>query len=142
MAGEAVIHEVMKLLDCVQISAPRIGQEAALAGLLRAGDWRRAQAERIAGAQATFEQVMATSPGGFELASAGAFFGWVRHPFPLDVDEVIRRLVLDHDVLAIPGTAFTPTDERWIRLSFANLGPDELIELGHRLTGAGRAMDR
>ncbi|MGF1595900.1 MAG: aminotransferase [Acidimicrobiales bacterium] len=134
VAGEAVIYEVMKIVDCVQISAPRIGQEAVVAGLRHARPWRREQAARIAGAQRVFETVMAARPGGFELASAGAYFGWVRHPFAdLATDEVIKRLVLDHDVLAIPGTAFTPTDERWVRFSFANLSPDDLRELGRRL---------
>ncbi|MEM9132989.1 MAG: aminotransferase [Actinomycetota bacterium] len=134
VAGEDVIYEVLKIVDCVQISAPRIGQEAVIAGLRHARDWRREQADRIRAAQATFERVMADRPGGFELAAAGAFFGWVRHPFDdLDTDEVIKRLVLDHDVLAIPGTAFTPTDQRWLRFSFANLDEDELVELGVRL---------
>lgn len=138
VAGEPVLYEVMKLVDCIQISAPRIGQEAVVAGLRNARAWRRAQSERIAASQVVFESVMAAEPGGFELASAGAFFGWVRHPFPdLGTDEVIKRLVLDHDVLAIPGTAFTPTDEGWLRFSFANLDTAELTELGQRLTQMG-----
>jgi aspartate/methionine/tyrosine aminotransferase len=36
-------------------------------------------------------------------------------------------------VLVIPGTAFMPTDERWIRFSYANLDEHELDELGTRL---------
>ncbi|MEL7157382.1 MAG: aminotransferase [Actinomycetota bacterium] len=141
VAGEEVLYEVLKLVDCVQISAPRIGQEAVVAGLRHANEWRRAQSRRIAAAQDVFESVMAARPGGFELASAGAFFGWVRHPFTdLGTDEVIKRLVLDHDVLAIPGTAFTPTDERWIRFSFANLDDEELGELGHRLHEMGERL--
>jgi aspartate/methionine/tyrosine aminotransferase len=139
VAGEEVLYEVLKLVDCVQISAPRIGQEAVVAGLTGAREWRRAQASRIAATQAVFEEVMAAEPGGFTLASAGAFFGWTRHPYAeLGTDEVIKRLVLDHDVLAIPGTAFTPTDEGWVRFSFANLEPDELTELGRRLEEMGR----
>jgi aspartate/methionine/tyrosine aminotransferase len=134
VAGQELLYESLKMVDCVQISAPRIGQEAVLAGLRQAHHWRREQSERIARSQVVFEDVMATQPGGFELASAGAFFGWVRHPFTdLATDEVIKRLVLDHDALAIPGTAFTPTDERWLRFSFANLEPADLHELGRRL---------
>ena len=134
VAGEQVLYEVLKLVDCVQISAPRIGQEAVIAGLTESRRWRREQTARIAATQAAFEALMERRPGGFELASAGAFFGWVRHPFTdLDTAEVIKRLVLDHDVLAIPGTAFTPTDERWVRFSFANLDVTELDELGARL---------
>ncbi|MFV0523711.1 MAG: aminotransferase [Acidimicrobiales bacterium] len=138
VAGPAVIQEVMKLVDCVQISAPRIGQEAVVAGLLWTDRWRRTQRARVAARVAAFESAMADRPGGFELVSAGAFFGWVRHPFDgTPSPKVVERLVLDFDVLAIPGTAFTPDDEGLLRFSVANLEPDELAELTVRLTGAG-----
>ena len=134
VAGQELIYEIMKLVDCVQISAPRISQEAAVVGLQRAREWRAAQARRILGALDRFREVMDDRPGGFELVTAGAFFGWARHPFDdLDTAEVIKRLVLDHDVLAIPGTAFTPTDERWVRFSYANLDLDDFDELSARL---------
>jgi aspartate/methionine/tyrosine aminotransferase len=134
VAGDAPIYEIMKLVDCVQISAPRIGQEAVVAGLLHAREWRTEQVNRINGALARFNEVMEAKPGGFELASSGAFFGWARHPFTeLSTDEVIKRLVLDHDVLAIPGTAFTPDDDRWVRFSYANLDSDQFDELALRL---------
>jgi aspartate/methionine/tyrosine aminotransferase len=121
-------------VDCVQISAPRIGQEAAAAGLTLARGWRREQADRILRSLGRFRAVMAERPGGFELATAGAFFGWVRHPFAdVSTAEVIKRLVLDHDVLAIPGTAFTPSDDRWVRFSYANLDVDAFDELAGRL---------
>ena len=78
------------------------------------------------------------------MASAGAYFGWVRHPFtadgpfePLPTDEVIRRLVVDHGIVAIPGTAFTPSDEGWIRFSYANLEPAEIDEFAQRLAQMG-----
>lgn len=136
--GAAVGHpdllaEAMKILDCIAICAPRIGQEAALAGLTFATDWRAEQVDRTARLQARFEEMMATRPGGYELASAGAYFGWVRHPFDEPTGAVIRRLLFDHDVLTIPGTAFTPTDERFIRMSFANLDFDDIDLLAERL---------
>lgn len=133
VGGADVIYEAAKLLDCVSICAPRIGQEAVIAGLEHAGDWRRAQAERIATSLAAFRSVMAAKPGGFELATSGAFFGWVRHPLDLPTADVVKRLVLDHDVLVIPGTAFMPSDERWLRFSFANLEPADFPELASRL---------
>ncbi len=138
VAGAEVKTEALKLLDCVQICAPRIGQEAAAAGLRTAREWRTAKAAGINRALTHFEAVMADEPGGFQLASAGAFFGWVRHPFPgRPTAEVVRDLVVDHGVLGIPGTAFTPTDEGWVRFSYANLSVDELDEFGRRLVDAG-----
>ena len=143
VAGASFLHEAMKLLDCVQISPARISQEAVVAGLTRSGDWRTVQAARIRGLLEQFQSVMANRPGGFELASSGAFFGWVRHPFPhLDTAEVVRRLVIDHDVLLIPGTAFTPTDERWLRMSYANLTPEQFPILAERLVDFAEAVSR
>ncbi len=136
--SEQLLDEALKLLDCVAICAPRIGQEAALAGLRHAVDWRSAQAARTLTRQVAFTEAMAGQPGGFELANAGAYFGWVRHPHVGVADrEIVRRLVVEHDVLVIPGTAFTPTDERWLRFSFANLDVDDFAELARRLTQAG-----
>lgn len=134
----ALLAEAMKILDCIAICAPRIGQEAALAGLSLATDWRAEQVERTARLQARFEEMMDTKPGGFELASAGAYFGWVRHPFDQPTGDVIRRLLFDHDVLTIPGTAFTPADEGFIRMSFANLDLDDIDLLADRLNEGRR----
>lgn len=137
VGSEPLVAEALKLLDCVTICAPRIGQEAAVAGLLQAGDWRKAQAERIGARLLSFREAMASAPGGFELAGSGAFFGWVRHPFAGEAaPAVVERLVLDYDVLVIPGTAFTPGDEQWLRFSFANLEPDDFPLLADRLSSA------
>ena len=133
IAGEAARTEALKVLDCIAISAPVIGQLASATGLTEATDWRTEQADRTRALQADFEAVMEAQPGGFELVTAGAYFGWVRAPGDEPTDAIVRRLVIEHDVLTIPGTAFTPTDERMIRFSFANLVPDEITELGVRL---------
>ena len=140
VAGAEVKVEALKLLDCVQICAPRVGQEAAAAGLRLAREWRVGKAADINRALDHFRAVMAPEPGRFRLASAGAFFGWVRHPFDdRPTGQVVRDLVVDHGVLGIPGTAFTPTDEGWIRFSYANLSTAELDEFARRLAVAGRA---
>ncbi len=134
VASPALIDETLKILDCVAICAPRAGQEAVIAGLRGAQSWRRAKVERIGALQRAFEHTMASKPGGFELLSAGAFFGWVRHPMTATpATEVVRLLVAQLDILAIPGTAFTPTDTGCLRFSFANLDDPEIDELGQRL---------
>lgn len=133
VAGNAVITEVLKLLDCVAISASHIGQIGVLAGLEKAGEWRRAKQSELAALQLGFESVMATRPGGFELASSGAYFGWVKHNQQASTVDVTRRLVLDHDVLVIPGTAFTTTDQGFLRFSFANLAMADMDVLRDRL---------
>ena len=126
-------RETLKILDCVAIGAPRIGQEAAITGLRHAQGWRREQAQRIARLEDHFVATMAPAPGGFELVTSGAYFGWVRSNDQRSTDETVRRLIVELDTLVIPGTAFTPTDEGMLRFSFANLTPAEIDELGLRL---------
>lgn len=140
IGSPALLREAMKLLDCVTICAPRIGQEAAWAGLTRAHAWRAARAREVDDRRRLFSAAMADRPGGFELLAAGGFFGWIRHPFDTSTCDVVRSLVVDHDVLVIAGTAFEPIDRRTLRVSFANVGADGIGELARRLTVAGSRL--
>ena len=133
VSSAAAQREALKILDCVAISAPRIGQEAVITGLRHAGGWRLEQAQRIARLQDHFIATMATRPGGFELVTSGAYFGWIRSHDDRTTEETVRRLIVELDTLVIPGTAFTPSDEGMLRFSFANLTPAEIDELGGRL---------
>lgn len=138
VADPVLNREARKLLDCLAICAPRIGQEAAWAGLRHAAAWRRDRAREVADRWRWFQTMMAGSPGGFELLSSGGYFGWVRHPFPdRPTAAVVRDLAVTHDTLVMPGTAFLPDDRRTIRISFANLDPAGIDALGRRLRAAG-----
>lgn len=138
IGGPKLTREVMKLMDCVAICPPRIGQEAAWAGLTSAREWRRERAGELAADRAAFREVMAARPGGFELASVGGFFGWVRHPFEgRSTQDVVRELVVKHDTLLIPGTAFGPQDRGMLRVSVSNVDGAALREFGERLREAG-----
>jgi aspartate/methionine/tyrosine aminotransferase len=134
VASAELNREVAKLADCVAICAPRIGQEAAWAGLRRAQRWRAEKAAEIAARRQRFETEMARRPGGFELLSCGGFFGWVRHPCAgRPTEDVVRELVQGFDTLVIPGTAFLPDDRSMLRVSFANAGHDALGDFADRL---------
>jgi aspartate/methionine/tyrosine aminotransferase len=138
VAAPELVREVAKLLDCVAICAPRIGQEAAWAGLTKAQEWRRERAREFADRRHRFVEVMADRPGGFELLSTGALFGWVRHPFPgRSTEDVVRELVVEHDTLVIPGTAFLPDDRGTFRISVSNAGHEALADFADRLASAG-----
>jgi aspartate/methionine/tyrosine aminotransferase len=138
VASAAFQREVMKLLDCVAICAPRIGQEAAWAGLVSAAEWRAARAAELAGNRAALATAMAGQPGGFELLSVGGFFGWIRHPFAdRAIGDLVRELVMVHDTLVLPGTAFLPDDRGTFRVSVSNVGPAGIREFAQRLERAG-----
>jgi aspartate/methionine/tyrosine aminotransferase len=138
VASAELNREVMKLLDCVAICAPRIGQEAAWAGLAAAQQWRHARARQVSDKRQWFVAAMADRPGGFELLSCGGFFGWIRHPF-VDrcTEDVVRELVIKHDTLVIPGTAFLPDDRHTFRVSLSNVDRAGLTDFTGRLVTAG-----
>ncbi|MEV6126948.1 aminotransferase [Streptomyces violaceusniger] len=134
VASPELNREVMKLLDCVAICPPRVGQEAAWAGLTSAQEWRRARANEATEKRRWLETVLAERPGGFELLSCGGFFGWVRHPFAdRGTEDVVRDLITRYDTLVIPGTAFLPDDRQVFRVSFGNVDRAGLTEFAGRL---------
>lgn len=141
VASEKVGREVCKLLDCVAVCAPRIGQEAALAGLTSARRWRDERVSEIAARRAAFTAAMTGRPGGFTLLSDGGFFGWVRHPFTeRSTEDVVRELAVAHGILVIPGTAFLPDDRGTLRVSYSNLEPTAAGEFADRLTRIGGVL--
>jgi aspartate/methionine/tyrosine aminotransferase len=139
VVASAELHrEVVKLLDCVAICAPRVGQEAAWAGLTAAQQWRQGRAREVADKRRWFVAAMADRPGGFELLSAGGFFGWIRHPFvDRATDDVVRELAISYDTLVIPGTAFLPDDRGTFRVSFSNIDRAAIEDFAGRLAAAG-----
>jgi len=137
VGSPALNREVMKLLDCVAICAPRVGQEAAWVGLTAARQWRRERAAEVARARRRFTAAMAGRPGGFELLSAGGFFGWVRHPFAgRATDDVVHELAVAYDTLVISGTAFLPDDRGAFRVSLSNLDAAAVDDFAARLAAA------
>ncbi len=138
VASAALNREVLKLLDCVAICAPRLGQEAAWAGLTAATEWRAARAAELADKRALLAAAMADKPGGFELLSVGGFFGWIRHPFAgRGIDDIVGELIA-HDVLVIPGTAFQPDDRGAFRVSVSNVDRADISDFAQRLDAIGQ----
>lgn len=110
-----------------------------MAGLTRAGAWRADRVAEIARRREWVGSALADRPGGFEIAALGGFFAWVRHPFPdRPTLDVVRTLLLDHDTLTIPGTAFLPDDRQMLRLSVGRVDEASAALLAERLTEAGR----
>lgn len=139
VVGSAELNrQLAKLLDCVAICAPRIGQEAAWAGITRAREWRSERAGEIADRRHWFGKLMAERPGGFEALSVGGLFGWLRHPFAgRTTEDVVRELVVEYDTLVIPGNAFLPDDRGTLRISLSNADRAELADFTERLAAAG-----
>jgi aspartate/methionine/tyrosine aminotransferase len=129
VGGEALRRQALKLLDCVAIGAPRVGQEAAWAGLTRAQGWRAERAAEVAGRRDAFATAMRERPGGFEVVALGGFFAWVRHPRAVSrTPDVVQALLRDQDVLVMAGSDFQAVDDGTMRFSVGNLTDvDDLV---------------
>jgi aspartate/methionine/tyrosine aminotransferase len=70
----------------------------------------------------------------YHLQSSGAYFAYVRHPFPgTPAKAVAMRLAADHDVLCLPGSMFGPDQEDYLRFAFANAEASKMESLVDRL---------
>lgn len=134
-AGETVLAQIGKVLDCVQISPVRAGQSALAWGIDGIRAWREANRAEINARAAIFRQAMAPL-NGWQVLAAGAYFAYVAHPFDgVPAAEAVRRLVQERGVLALPGPYFGPGQERHLRVAIANVGADRIAALGERLKG-------
>ncbi len=133
LAGPEILHEAAKILDCMTICPPHITQRAVEFGLTELEDWKTEKKlvmkHRLAALRQSFE-----TPGlNYKLVSSGAYFAYVKHPFAEDSKSVAKRLAQDNDLLCLPGTMFGPDQESFLRLAFANVGAERMVELSERL---------
>ena len=80
IAGEGFLAEFAKVMDCVQICAPRAGQHALAATLEPMAAWREENRREIVARADGFRSAAACLDG-WKLDAIGAYFAFLRHPF-------------------------------------------------------------
>jgi aspartate/methionine/tyrosine aminotransferase len=134
-APEALMPEIAKVLDCLQICAPRVGQAALIEAIPTLAHWREENRAEIVARARAFAQEM-SGHSGWSIKSIGAYFAYVAHPKRDGVStvDVARRLAEVAGVLALPGTYFGgPSQDGFLRIAFANADRSALQGLGDRL---------
>ena len=131
----AVLDEAMtKIQDTNLICPPVVSQLAAL-GCLRAGEaWVE---DRVREMAATRQRVLA-GLAGLEgrvtvVPAEGAFYAMLQVRTPLVSLELTRRLIAEHRVAVIPGSAFGLHGECFLRVAFGALDPGRVEEAIGRL---------
>ena len=119
VAGEAFLAEFAKVMDCIQICAPRIGQHALAATLDPMAAWREENRREIIGRAEAFRSAAARLDG-WRLDAIGAYFAFLRHPFDAPAAVVAERLAEERGVLCLPGSYFGPGNDNHLRIAFAN----------------------
>jgi aspartate/methionine/tyrosine aminotransferase len=134
-ADAHLIEQVAKILDCIQICAPRTAQAALPWAIGALRDWREENRTEINRRAQVFQRALAPLPE-WRIESVGAYFAYLRHPFPTAKAQVVaEKLATERGVLCLPGSYFGPGQEEHLRVAVANVGADILAALTERLKG-------
>jgi aspartate/methionine/tyrosine aminotransferase len=58
----------------------------------------------------------------FGLVTSGAFFAWVKHPFPEETGWTVARGLMENaGLVTLPGEIFGPGMSRYLRVAFGNI---------------------
>ena len=133
LCGGVVMEQLQKVMDNLQICAPKPAQHAVVKALGSLDQWRRDNSLEITRRRDAFTAAIAQLPG-WEIVSIGAYFAYLRHPFiGMDAMEVTARIAAEYGVLMLPGTGFGDNQQAFLRAAFANADIDKIKTLPDRL---------
>lgn len=136
-ASPAMVEEIAKIMDNLQICAPRPPQAAVAKGLPALADWRENNRREILARAQALRAAMTRLPG-WELQSLGAYFAFVRHPFGETPSRLVaERMAREAGVVVIPGEFFGKRQEGSLRFAFANADGAAIRTLPERLAVLG-----
>ncbi|MBM3843275.1 MAG: aminotransferase class I/II-fold pyridoxal phosphate-dependent enzyme [Verrucomicrobia bacterium] len=132
-----------KIQDTLLICPPVISQHAALGALTAGPDWIAAQLGPLRENRTHFQATLAglAADGLCTLPpAAGAFYFLPDLRTPLAPLTVAERLIREHGVAVVPGSAFGCTAGCRLRIAYGALDPARLPEALARLTRGFRAL--
>ena len=133
-AGAAVVEQIVKIMDNLQICAPRPVQHAVAQAIPALAAWRNANRAEMGRRAGTFRAALANSR--WHIEALGAYFGYVRHPFTGEsAVAVAERLARTAGIVTVPGPYFGSGQEPFLRLAFANADAATIALLASRLPG-------
>ena len=132
-AGKSVVTNISKVMDNLQICAPRPPQVAVARCLPELAGWRAQNRLEIDNRRRALIDIMADIPE-WEIATIGAYFSYIRHPYPNRSSvEVAKILAEERGVVCLPGAFFGEEQDAYLRFAFANVTSGELKGLADRL---------
>ncbi|WP_037077751.1 aminotransferase [Neorhizobium vignae] len=132
-AGPVAVEQIAKIMDNLQICAPRAAQAAVAKALPLLADWREENRQEI-GRRADALKAVMRSVNDWKLDAIGAYFAFVRHPFPgKSSAEVAEKLARQAGIICIPGAYFGDSQQDYLRFAFANADVPTIGLLQERL---------
>ncbi|MBP1842688.1 aspartate/methionine/tyrosine aminotransferase [Rhizobium petrolearium] len=132
-AGSKVVEQVAKVMDNLQICAPRAAQAAVARALPLLAGWREENRQEI-GRRADALKTVMRSVNDWKLDAIGAYFAFVRHPFRgVGSAAVAEKLAREVGIICIPGAYFGEGQQDYLRFAFANADVPTIGLLEERL---------
>lgn len=132
---------VLKIQDTKLVCPPVISQRAAVGAIETGRDHYRQQSVELVQVREMARHALLSLPEICTLApSEGALYLLPRIHTPLDSMTVTTRLIREHRVAVVPGSAFGLTEGCYLRLSFGTVPRDEASEGLSRLVAGLRAL--
>ncbi|MBW6512092.1 MAG: aminotransferase [Desulfuromonadaceae bacterium] len=133
VASAAFIRQALKVQDSMVVCQPRISQTAIKFGCEHLDDWVARNRKMMNRRHDRFCTEFGDDDNLFTIVASGAFFAWVKHPFNgHNGREVARALVEKARIICLPGEAFGPNLEGYLRLAFGNIDDEQIPEAAHR----------
>jgi aspartate/methionine/tyrosine aminotransferase len=136
-----LLESIQKIQDTILICPPVVSQYAAL-GALSAG--RGYCAEKLVAIAAVRQSVLASLKSLQDFCTVpkaeGAFYGLLKLNTPLSAMTLTERLIQEHGVAVIPGTAFGMEQGCYLRVAYAALETQTVREGCDRLVAGLRAI--
>ena len=134
IAADHVIKAVAKVMDNIQICAPRAAQIAVAEAIEPLAGWRADNREEITRRSVVMRDEF-SSLANWDISSMGAYFAYVRHPYKdMTSIEAAKNLVQESGISSVPGAFFGEGQEEYLRFAFANVDVDTIRTLGNRLS--------
>lgn len=138
---EQLFESVNKIQDTNLICPPAISQAAALAALRVGAAYCRPQVETLAAVRKLVREELQAIANICEVPTAtGAFYYLLRVQTALDPFTLAERLIKEHRVAAIPGSAFGLTHGCYLRISYGALDKDSVAAGVSRLVTGLRTL--
>lgn len=137
----ALAESVNKIQDTILICPPVVSQLAGIGALRGGGDYLRERVSELAETRELVRTELRAIEGIAQITpSDGAFYFWLRLNARMDPLDLVRRLVEEHRVAAIPGTAFGNDGRCDLRISYGALDRESVSEGIGRLVEGLRAI--
>ena len=140
-ASPKILTQVSKVIDNIQICAPRLAQFS-IANFLPELDADLAKRSLEIGEKASLFKELLIKKTNWKISSIGAFFAYVKHPFENhDCSKIGKILAEKYGLISIPGSCFGTNQKYFLRMSIAGVSKKEIEEVPNRLNDLNKSLN-